>query len=153
MAQRRRLTDRPPFSEVISKGNLDDRMAISDQRVSGLQELANERWNGHKTQHDDLARNLREYKAENNEWRGTVTDLRADFLQKTESIAETRRLESLITGLDSRLDSVERGIQSINDRSVATRGVFSDTRNVLATAGIIFGAVASALLIFNRLNP
>lgn len=151
MPPRRRVTDRMP--DVVSRGNLDDRMAITDQRVSGLQDLANQRWDGHKTQHDDLARNLREYKAENNEWRGTVTDLRTDFLQKTEADSETRRLESLITGLDSRLDSIERAVQSINDRSVATRGVFSDTRNVLATAGIIFGAVASALLIFNRLNP
>ncbi len=139
--------------DVVSRGNLDDRMAISDQRVSGLQELANERWNGHKVQHDDLARNLREYKSENNEWRGTLSDLRTDFLQKTEADSETRRLESLISTLDTRLDNIERAVQSINDRSVATRGVFSDTRNVLGTAGIIFGAVASALLIFNRLNP
>ncbi len=151
MAQRRRVTDRLP--ELVSRGNLDDRLAILDQRVSGLQALANERWDGHKTQHEDLARNLREYKAENNEWRGSLTDLRQDFLQKSEATAETRRLESLINTLDIRLDTVVSQVQSINDRSVATRGVFSDTRNVLATAGIIFGAVASALLIFNRLNP
>ncbi len=153
MTHRRRVTDRLPLSDIVSRGNLDDRLSTVNGRIDGHINVENERWIAHKEQHAELAASLREYKSEANEWRKTVSDLRSDFLLKSESVAEIRRVESLVTGLDARLDSVERGIQSINDRSVATRGVFSDTRNVLATAGIIFGAVASALLIFNRLNP
>ncbi len=164
MPPHRRLTDRAPFADVVSRANLDDRLASVNQKIDGLQVLANERWEAHKGQHDELAQSLRDYKSESNEWRATLSDLRLTFIPKAEAESESRALEAQVTGLintnstlistlDGRLDTVERAIQSISDRQLATRSVFADSRNVLATAGVIFGAVASAILIFDRLHP
>ena len=137
--------------------------------IDGDTALADERWTGHRREHDTLAVALAEYKTASNEWRGLVGDrgrelaeLRSSFISKDEFRSEHKALEAKLAGdigtvlsqlstLDGRLDGVERAIQSINDRAIATRSVFSDSRNVLATAGIVFGLVASALLIIDRL--
>ncbi len=164
MPPHRRLTDRAPFSEIVSRGNLEDRLAAVNQKIDGLQVLANERWEAHNGRHEELAQSLRDYKSESNEWRATLSDLRLTFMPRSESESENKALEAQFTGLintnstlvsalDARLDTVERAVQTINDRQIATRSVFADSRNVLATAGIIFGAVASAILIFDRLHP
>jgi chromosome segregation ATPase len=157
MKRERRATDRPPLSDAVTRGNLDDRLAIVDTRIKGAERLGEERWQGHKEQHADLAASLREYKAEANEWRRTVSDLRADFLLKTEFLSEHKALESLLRGditglrsehtsLDGRLDTVERAIQSINDREVTTRSVLSSGRNLVILAFTIIGGLIGVAL-------
>ncbi len=162
MAPRRRATDRPPLSEIVSTGNLDDRLATVNGRIDGHINVENERWIGHKEQHSDLAHSLQEYKSEANEWRSTLSDLRLTFIPKAEFQSEHRALEAKLLGeisslttkfetLDQRVDANTSDIKTGATEQSARRGVFSDSRNVLATVGIIFGAVASALLIIDRL--
>ncbi len=141
MTRRRRATDRPPLSEVVSRGNLDDRLDIIRAKLQGTDQVAVERWRGHKSQHRELASNLREYKAQANEWRATLTDLRANFELKAEASAESKRLEALISGMDARLDLVERAIQSINDREVTTRSVLSSGRSIIVLGFIVLGGL------------
>ena len=162
MTQRRRVTDRLPLSDIVSTGNLDDRLANVNGRIDGHINVENERWIGHKEQHSDLAHSLSEYKSEANEWRQTLSDLRLTFIPKAEFQSEHRALDAKLAGqiaslttkleaLDTRVDVNTTDIKTGNTEQSARRGVFSDTRNVLATAGIIFGAAASALLIIDRL--
>lgn len=173
MTHRRRVTDRLPLSDIVSRGNLDDRLATVAERIQANVDLEAEKWNGHKEQHLDLARSLREYKAEANEWRQTLADLRVTFIPKAEFQSEHRALEAKLLGeiaslttkvdtLDQRVDTnrddtktvatdLRTGLATINTEQSARRGVFSDGRNVLATVGLVFGLVASALLIIDRL--
>ncbi len=163
MTHRRRATDRLPLSDIVSTGNLNDRLDTVNGRIDGHINVENERWVGHKEQHADLARSLSEYKSDANEWRSTLSDLRITFIPKAEFQSEHRALEAKLLGeiaslttkvetLDSRVDANTTDIKTGNTEQTARRGVFSDTRNVLATAGIIFGAVASVLLILDRLH-
>ena len=158
MPQRnRRITDHAPFTQIVSRGNLDDRLANVNDHVDGLQLLANERWDAHKSQHSELANSLRDYKVESNEWRATLSDLRITFIPKAEFQSEHRALEAKLSGLiqnnatliatlDARLDSVERAIQSINDREVTTRSVLSSGRNLIVVAFTIIGGLIGLAL-------
>lgn len=146
MPPRRRSTDRPPFSEMVSRGNLDDRLVNVDNRFIANERLDAERWVSHKDQHLELARNLSDYKRESNEWRKTLLDLRDQFLLKSEFSSEARRLEGLHTGLDSRLDAIERAVQSINEREVVTRSVLSSGRNLIILAFTIIGGLIGVAL-------
>jgi hypothetical protein len=161
MARRRRATDRPPLSEIVTKGNLDDRLDTVDARHAGHLLLASERWEAHRAVHDSVAESLRDYKRDANEWRATLTDLRTTFIPKGEYQAEHRSLESKLhaeitaeagrtNALDARLDIIEKQIQTITDREVTTRGVLSSGRNVIVLAFTVMGGLI-ALAVY--LNP
>lgn len=162
MARRRRATDHPPLSETVSRGNLDDRLAIVDTRISGQAAVAAERWEAHKEAHAAVAEALRDYKKDANEWRAALQDLRLTFIPKAEFLSEHRALDAklhgeiaalanIVTTIDTRVDINTSDIKTGATEQTARRGVFSDTRNVVATVGVLFGLVASALLIIDRL--
>jgi uncharacterized coiled-coil DUF342 family protein len=151
------LTDPAPFTERVSRGNLDDRLENVTGHVDGLQVLANERWEAHKDRHAELAQSLTEYKSEANEWRATLQDLRLTFIPKAEFQSEHRALEAqirglinnnstLIAALDARMDSVERAIQSINDREITTRSILSSGRNLIILSFTIIGGLIGLAL-------
>jgi hypothetical protein len=159
-SRRRRATDFPPLSEIVTKGNLDDRLETVKTWMDDHEKLAAERWNSHRAVHDQVAESLRDYKKDANEWRATLTDLRTTFIPKAEYLAEHRGLEgkilallatqeSRISALDSRLDSVESSIQTINDREATTRGVLSSGRNVIALAFTVLGSLIALALYLN----
>jgi peptidoglycan hydrolase CwlO-like protein len=81
--------------------------AAIEERIVGRWNLDDERWRGHEATHRDLARNLTEYKSESNEWRSTVSDLRATFLTKNEFDAEHRALKSDMVGETKALEAIE----------------------------------------------
>jgi hypothetical protein len=161
--QARRATDHPPLSDVVTRGNLDDRLATVHQRLDDHTELAKERWEAHRAVHEAVAESLRDYKRDANEWRATLSDLRVTFIPKAEFQSEHRALEAklhgevatltgIVNALDLRVDSNTSDIKDTRTEQVARRSVFSDSRNLIATAGLVFGIVASALLILDRLK-
>ena len=81
--------------------------AAIEERIVGRWNLDDERWRGHEATHRDLARNLSEYKTESNEWRSTVSDLRATFLTKNEFDAEHRALRSDMVGETKAIEAIE----------------------------------------------
>ncbi len=90
--------------------------AAIEERIVGRWNLDDERWRGHKATHRDLARNLSEYKTESNEWRSTVSDLRATFLTKNEFDAEHRALKSDMGG---EIKGIESTVSADRDRIAA----------------------------------
>lgn len=145
----------------MSKGNLDDRLATVTQWEVDHTALALERWTAHRREHETVAESLRDYKHDANEWRSTLQDLRLTFIPKAEFQSEHRALDAKLHGeiqalagivntIDARLDQAQGDIKTQATESSARRSVFSDSRNVLATAGIVFGLIATALLILDR---
>jgi hypothetical protein len=164
MTHRRRITDRLPLSAVVSPGNLDDRLDTINTRHADHEAFDNERWVAHREVHTVVAESLKEYKRDANEWRATLTDLRTTFMPKAEFASEHRALDAKLHGeivtlaakldtLDARLDQAISEIKDARVEAGARRGVFSDTRNVISAAALVFGIIVSGLLILDRLRP
>ena len=162
MANNRRATDRPPLSDIVTKGNLDDRLEIRAQWARDHEKIAEERWSAHRHQHEAVAESLREYKTDANEWRRTLSDLRGTFIPKAEFLADHRTLEATLRGeieklsskwdaMDVRLDGISSDLKDLRAEQLGRRSLFSDSRNVLTAAGVLFGIIASMLLIVDRL--
>jgi len=163
MARRRRATDRPPFSEMVTRGNLDDRLDTLLRMLDADHRLDVERWHSHAAAHEVVADALREYKKDSNEWRQTLTDLRGTFIPKAEYMAEHRGLDAKLHGeveklaafvatMDSRLDVLTSDLKDVHTEQTARRSVWSDGRNILITVSLAFGIVASALLLIDRVS-
>ena len=147
---------------MVTRGNLDDRLEVVGTRIDGIQALTEERWDAHKVTHEVVAESLRDYKRDANEWRSTLSDLRLTFIPKAEFQSEHRALDaklhgeiqalaSLVSTLDTRIDANTADIKTAGTEQQARRSVFSDSRNILATAGIVFGLIATALLLLDRM--
>lgn len=161
---RRRATDRPPFSEMVTRANLDDRLATILRMHEDHLLLAVERWSAHRAVHEQVAESLNEYKVSANEWRQTLLDVRGTFIPKAEYQAEHRGLEAKIHGeiervlakvetLDARIDVLSSDVKDIHVEQTARRSVFSDSRNLIVTISLIFGIIASVLLLIDRFVP
>ncbi len=161
---RRRATDRLPLSDMVTRGALDDRLETILALLADLDKLELERWESHRAVHEAVAESLRDYKRDANEWRATVADLRGTFVPKAEFLSEHRALDAKLHGevvalagrletLDARVDVNTGDIKDTRTEQVARRGVFSDTRSVLAGFAAIAGLVISALLILDRIRP
>jgi chromosome segregation ATPase len=155
---------------MVTRGNLDDRLEVVRERIDGEERLIVERWTAHKESHRVVEQSLRDYKTSANEWRDALADrgtelieLHGSFMSKTEFQSEHRGLEAKLHGeivalagkletLDGALDTVKGDVKDLHTESNARRSVFSDSRNVLATAGIVFGLIATGLLILDRIT-
>jgi len=148
---------------MVTRGNLDDRLATVEQARTDHTELAAERWEAHRAVHDAVAESLRDYKRDANEWRATLSDLRSTFIPKAEFMSEHRALEAklhgeiqaltgLVNALDVRIDTNTGDIKDTRTEQVARRGVFADTRNIVAALALVFGVIASGLLLLDRLR-
>ena len=108
--------------------------AAIEERITGHWALDDERWRGHAESHKELASNLTNYKSDANEWRATLSDLRGNFLTKSEFDAEHRALRADLTGEIKALDST---VNSNRDRISAletARATGEATDLVQATA-------------------
>ena len=163
-SKQRRSTDHPPLSNIVTKGNLDDRLDTVQMRIDGLVRLADERWIAHKEAHEAVEQSLRDYKRDANEWRATLADLRGTFLPKNEFSSEHRALDAKLHGeiqalagivatLDSRIDTNTGDLRTLNTEQQARRGLFSDTRSIITAIVAIIGGIATFLLILDRLRP
>ena len=161
MTHRRRVTDRLPLSDIVSRGNLDDRLTAVRERMDGHWTLDDERWLAHAEVHRTDSITMRDYKREANEWRSTLSDLRLTFIPKAEFQSEHRALDAklhgeisslaaLVSTIDARVDANTAALVASSTEQTARRGVFSDSRNVLAAIGVAIGIVASALLLIDR---
>ena len=149
---------------MVTRGNLDDRLDSVKQRMDGHWTLDDERWTAHKSVHEVVAESLRDYKRDANEWRATLSDLRGTFIPKAEFQSEHRaqyaalhgeieKLAGIVAALDTRLDVVTGDLKDVHTEQSARRSVFTDSRNIIATLGLLFGIIASALLVLDRLTP
>ena len=68
----------------------------------GEKELEGQKWEAHSEQHASIARNLAEYKAQSNEWRGSLSDLRATFASRLE-----------VEGLEGRLSAFREELRAM----------------------------------------
>ena len=61
-----------------------ERWDAHNEKHRSEHDLAEQKWKGHADQHDSIAKSLVEYKAQSNEWRGSLSDLRATFVSRAE---------------------------------------------------------------------
>jgi anti-sigma factor RsiW len=99
---------------------------------NGERELSEQRWESHAQQHESIARNLAEYKAQSNEWRGSLSDLRATFATRVEMEALEDRVAS---EREERRGTSKQGVSQ----------VVAITLGVLAAGGTIVGIVATLI--------
>lgn len=78
-----------------------ERWEAHAEKHKGEKELGDQKWEAHIQQHLSIARNLQEYKAQSNEWRGSLSDLRATFA----SLAALESLESRVEAMREELRS------------------------------------------------
>lgn len=68
-----------------------ERWIAHAEKHVGEKELADQYRQSHADQHASIARNLTEYKAQSNEWRGSLSDLRQNFASRAEvEVLESR---------------------------------------------------------------
>jgi hypothetical protein len=124
-----------------------ERWSAHAEQHDGLKQLDAERWRGHERHHESIARSLIEYKAQSNEWRGSLSDLRITFASKSdlESIEAQMRtgFESLRQALAEERE--ERRDQQ-NLRVGAQRGIGQGTAIVVGAVGFV-GVVLSIIVI------
>ena len=61
-----------------------ERWDAHHEKHRGEKELSEQKWESHAEFHESIARSLVEYKAQSNEWRGSLSDLRATFASRAE---------------------------------------------------------------------
>jgi len=61
-----------------------ERWDAHHEKHRGEKELAEQKWDSHAAFHESIARSLVEYKVQSNEWRGSLSDLRATFASRAE---------------------------------------------------------------------
>ena len=69
-----------------------ERWEAHREKHAAEHDLADQKWKGHGDQHEAIARNLSEYKAQSNEWRGSLSDLRVSFATRVELEAVDNKL-------------------------------------------------------------
>lgn len=148
---------------VVTRANLHDRLEKNASEHLRIMEVSEERWAAHKASHEVIEQSLRDYKVDANEWRATLNDLRMSFLPKNEFLSEHRALDAKMHGevvalaskveaLDVRVDQNTAEIKTTTTEQMARRSVFTDSRNVVAMIALLFGIVASALLLLDRIT-
>lgn len=127
---------------------------VVDERLDALRELTDERWETHRESHDQLARALVEFKANSNEWRQTLSDVRTAGVGRSEYAAEHKmlrtELEGLIRTLELRLVIVERMAQTTIDREKTARDLFGSIRSLILLGFVVMGGLITLVLYFER---
>ena len=127
-----------------------ERWAGHREQHAAERELSAQRWTAHDDQHDAIARNLGEYKAQSNEWRGTVSDLRATF-------APLSRIESLESDMDRRYNELRTALQAEREerrdqqnlRVGAQRGISQGTAIIVGLVGFVGTVLAIVAVVLN----
>jgi len=120
----------------------------------GERELAEQKWESHKEQHGSIARNLAEYKAQSNEWRGSLNDLRSSF-------APISQLDALESHVNSRLEELAKSLATEREErrdqqnigSGRREGVISARDLTLAVIGLVVSVAFVVLGIIAFVKP
>ena len=115
---------------------------VLEAENDGQVNLADERWQGHKEAHAQLAAQLEHSQSQANEWRGSLSDLRNTFVTMAEWKAEHR---ALIT----RVETLEQGRAMAATEASTVRDLFGNMRNLLLLCIALIG-VALTLITFFR---
>lgn len=106
----------------------------------GEKELAEQKWDSHREQHASIARNLTEYKAQSNEWRGSLSDLRSSFVTRAEIDGLLGKAEGTHVAMNTRMDALEK----IIDRAEGSLNTWRGIAAFLGLGGV--GAIIWAIL-------
>jgi uncharacterized membrane protein YqiK len=108
------------------------------------------RWQAHREQHDTIARALTEYKAQSNEWRALVSDMRASYatLARIEEIE--RHADTLHADLAKAIaiEREERRDQQ-NLRQGASTGISRGAAIIAGGAAFLVALLSIALMAAN----
>ncbi|HYI66364.1 MAG TPA: hypothetical protein VEW95_05535 [Candidatus Limnocylindrales bacterium] len=122
------------------------------EKHAGEKEREAAKWESHDDQHESIARNLREYKEQSNEWRGSLSDLRATFapLVRVDAIdADVDRLRDEMRGLIATERDERRRNES--EHALTHRGDEGVKKGLSTSVAIIVGAITLAVTILGAI--
>jgi len=100
----------------------------------------------HEAQHESIAKNLTEYKAQSNEWRGSLADLRATFAQAATVDQLEKSMRDSFDAVNKRIDGErEERREQQNLRAGQQRGVSQSTAIIVGAVGFV-GIVLSIVV-------
>lgn len=129
----------------------DERWDAHDNRHGSEKDLSAERWKAHDDKHDAIAHNLAEYKVQSNEWRASLSDLRATFAP----VSRIEAVEKQVDGVREELRTMiatereERRDQQ-NLRQGSRQGMSQTVAYALAAVGLL-ATVLSIIAILGSL--
>lgn len=133
----------------------DAKFNVLAERMAGHFVFDDERWRAHDRTHTELARNLTDYKRDSNEWRSSLSDLRATFQSKSEFEAKHDALGASLAAevkpIESRLATVETWQLARDARERGVTSTLTAQRAVLLVVGSVIGtilAVGSLVTLF-----
>lgn len=120
---------------------------------AGEKELAEQKWDAHANQHDSIARNLTEYKAQSNEWRGSLNDLRQTYLPRSEYESAHHALEAVVEALEKALANEREERRDQQNLRVGQQEGISRTAAIAVTAiGIVGTLLGGFAVLLNILK-
>jgi len=130
-----------------------ERWAGHREQHASEKELSAQRWTAHDDQHETIARNLAEYKAQSNEWRGSLSDLRATF-------APISRIEGVEADVDRRYNELRTALQAEREerrdqqnlRVGARQGISQGTAIIVGAIGLSATVITVVILVMNLLT-
>lgn len=138
---RRKNLDRCDEAHKVIAAQLE----LRDERIAGQKALELEHWTSHDHVHIELARSLSEYKRESNEWRATISDLRAAFVLKTEYGAKhdglRAELFAEVKPIESKLETVSAWQLARDSRERGVTSTLTAQRTILIVVGSILGTI------------
>lgn len=149
-----------------------------EERAEAHAELAKERWEAHAEkhlaekelaeqyrqshaeQHTSIARNLTEYKAQSNEWRASLSDMRSSFVTNAEIKSLLGQAESThiaigtkVEALDKRLDAErEERRDQYTLRAGQEQGISRTTAVMVVAVGLIGTLLGGLAVLLNILK-
>ena len=124
---------------------------------AGEKELAQQYRDSHADQHSSIARNLAEYKTTVNEWRQSISELRATFFPIAAHEAFEREVRAAIEALNTRVNSEREERRDQQALRTGERAGIVDTlgsgRNLLLLIVSVLVGIGVVVDIVTRLHP
>jgi hypothetical protein len=148
------MPDSPEEEGRAQRRELSRERWVAHKELHGSEkQLGDQKWDAHAEQHASIAHNLTEYKAQSNEWRGALSDLRSNFLSRIEYDAAHKSLEATVESLEKALanEREERRDQQ-NLRTGQEEGISRTAAIVVTAIGIVGTLLGGFAVLLNVLK-
>jgi hypothetical protein len=131
-----------------------ERWEAHGEKHLGEKELADQKWEAHGAEHNSIAHNLTEYKAQSNEWRGSLSDLRSTYTPLASHEAFEKEMRTALEGVNRRIDTEReerRDQQTL--RTGQQEGISRTTAIAVSVLGVIGTILGGLAVLLNILKP
>jgi chromosome segregation ATPase len=114
---------------------------------AGEKELADQKWEAHGSEHASIAHNLTEYKAQSNEWRGSLSDLRSTYTPLASHEAFEKEMRTALEGVNRRIDTEREERRDQQTLRAGQQEGISRTAAIAVTAIGLIGTLLGGLAV------